>query len=291
MRWMLVFLFLYLIPLIVLFKNYSNFKRSCIYSSIYIVLVSTIVITNIYISGLNKIKEAMYYQNYAYDKRYIDKYTSNFEKNFSQNEKQTDKNNNDKGNNICQENESVNNDNSISNEITKNTEKEVNKVATNNKESNYNIKKRDKELIFNYKKKIYEVETIALVPMRECIPYTQNISENLKQLSTIKEDVKYAKDMCQEVVGIYENMEIPSLSNEEYTKVVDNSRNDVLKAYELRQKAMENAIKLIDSKNPKYIGKIMEYLDLSDKHIASFKERLNDLNDKIEKQETILNKK
>ncbi|MGL6105598.1 hypothetical protein [Romboutsia sp.] len=289
MRWMLVFLFLYLIPLIVLFKNYNNFRKSCIYSSIYIVLVSTIVITNIYISGLNKIKEAMYYQNYAFDRRYSDKYTSNFEKDFNPNIEQTDKKNKDKGNNISEEIRDLESKGSISKENILISEKETNKVAITNKNNTYNLKKRDKELVFNFKKKVYEIETIALIPMRECIPYTQNISENLKKLSTIKEDVEYAKDMCKDVASTYDNIEVPTLSNAEYTKVVENSRDDVKKAYELREKAMDNAIKLINSKNPKYVGKITEYLNLSDKHIASFKERLNDLNKKIDKQETIFN--
>ena len=46
MRWIIVFLFLYFIPLIVLFKNYNNIKRTFIYASMYTVLVTTIVITN-----------------------------------------------------------------------------------------------------------------------------------------------------------------------------------------------------------------------------------------------------
>ena len=40
---------------------------------------------------------------------------------------------------------------------------------------------------------------------------------------------------------------------------------------------MESAIKLINTKNPKYIGKITEYLNLSDKWIANFK-NITDLN-------------
>ena len=76
MRWIAVFLFLYFIPLIVLFKNYNNIKRSFIYASMYITLVTTIVITNIYISGLNQIKEAMHYQNYSFEKEYIEESVS-----------------------------------------------------------------------------------------------------------------------------------------------------------------------------------------------------------------------
>lgn len=286
MRWILVFLFLYLIPLIVLFKNYNNFKRSCIYSSIYIVLVSTIVITNIYISGLNKIKESMYYQNYAFDNRYSDRYTSNFEKDFNPEQQQIDKKDNNKGNNISEQDEYIEDKDSILESNTSIKDEEVENTDIKNEQD---IKKQDEELILNFKNEVYKIETVALIPMRECIPYTKNIRENLKHLSTIRKDIEYAKNMCQEVVETYNSMETPVLSNSEYTKVVDNSRNDVKKAYELRQKAMESAIKLIDSKNVKYIGKITEYLSLSDKHIASFKERLKDLNEKVEKQETMFN--
>lgn len=272
MRWILVFLFLYLIPLVILFKNYNNFRRSCIYSCMYIVVVSTIVITNVYISGLNKIKEAMYYQNYAFDRRYSDKYASNFEKDFDEN------------NNSVNEVETIQ---KPKNEIEEKTEEDK---TTMNYESNLKSSKhKDKELIYDFKKEVYEIESIALIPMRDCMPYTKNISENIKHLSEIREKVEYAKDMCDDVINTYTSMEIPKLSNNEYTKVVENSRNDVKVAYELRKKAMEYSIKLIDSKNPKYIGKITEYLNLSDKHIASFKQRLSDLNDKIDKQETLYN--
>ncbi|MDW0023464.1 hypothetical protein RHK33_16520 [Clostridioides difficile] len=49
---------------------------------------------------------------------------------------------------------------------------------------------------------------------------------------------------------------------------------------------MESALKLINTKSPKYIGKITEYLDLSDKQIESFKNRLNDLKEEINNTET-----
>lgn len=288
MRWILVFLFLYMIPLIILFRNYNNFKRSCIYSSIYIVLVSSIVITNIYISGLNKIKESMYYQNYAFDNRYSDRYSSNFEEDFSLTNQEIDKQEDSKGNDILKQSQFIEEKQTI---LNSNIDDESKDIESNNIKNEQDLKKQDKELVFNFKKKIYEIETVALIPMRECMPYTSNIGENLKHLSTIKKDIEYATDMCQEVIDIYDNMDIPNLSKLEYTKVVDNSREDVKKAYELRKKAMENAIKLVDSKNPKYIGKITEYLNLSDEHIASFKERLKDLNEKIDKQETIFEDK
>lgn len=266
MRWILVFLFLYFIPLIVLFKNYNNIKRSFIYGSTYVILVTSIVITNMYISGLNKIKDVMSYENYSFENEYS---IDNFEKedkdiaNISEPQKEELKL-------IEQDNENV--------------------IATNNNEEQskdidtYNVKKTDKELVYNFKKEIYQIELKALIPMRECIPYTKNIAENLKKLDKVRDDLEYASYMCREVISLYKTMDIPQLSDDEYTKVIDDARNDVKTAYELREKAMESAITLIDTKNPIYIGKITEYLSLSDNHIANFKDRLKDLNTIIDKQ-------
>lgn len=279
MRWILVFLFLYLIPLVILFKNYNNLRRSFIYSSMYVVAVSTIVISNIYISGLNKIKEVMYYQNYASDRSYSDKYASNFDENFKVEEVQSEENQNTMLEEVIAENKDIK-DNIV--EI-KNDNKEERQVTK------YEEQKGDKELVSSFKKDIYDIEVIALMPMRECIPYTKNITKSIKNLSNIKEDVEYASLMCQEVIEIYETMNIPQLSNSEYTKVIQNSKEDVQTAYELRKKAMDSALKLIETKNPKYIGSITEYLNLSDEYIDSFKERIKNLNEKIDKQETLYN--
>ena len=279
MRWILVFLFLYLIPLVILFKNYNNLRRSFIYSSMYVVAVSTIVISNIYISGLNKIKEVMYYQNYASDRSYSDKYESNFDEDFKLEEVKDEEIQANILEEPTEKKEEVS-DNTI--EIK--SDNEVHKEVIKDKEQ-----KSDKELVSSFKKDIYDIEVIALMPMRECIPYTKNISKSIKNLSNIKEDVEYASLMCQEVIEIYETMNIPQLSNSEYTKVIQNSKEDVQIAYELRKKAMDSALKLIETKNPKYIGSITEYLNLSDEYIDSFKERIKNLNEKIEKQETLYN--
>ncbi|MCR8745626.1 hypothetical protein [Romboutsia lituseburensis] len=281
MRWVLVFLFLYLIPLVMLFRNYSNFKRSCIYSSIYVVLVTSIVTTNIYMSGLNKIKEAMYYQNYLNDGKYDDRYASNFDKNVNE---EYSNNNKDKDVASIKEDQSKENSKDIKKEQSQLNEDNKEKQSQEMKpiEEIQSKEKTDKDIIFNFKKQIYDIETIALIPMRDCMPYTKNIAENIKNLSNIKEDLEYAQKQCSEVIKTYEKLEVPILSKEEYTTVLENAKNDVQKAYELREKAMEYSVKLVDTKNPKYVGKITEYLKLSDNQIASFKDRISDLNKKIE---------
>lgn len=308
MRWILVFIFLYLIPLVVIFRNYKNFKRSCIYSSIYVVLATTIMISNIYMSGLNKIKESMYYHNYISDERYDEKYVSNFNEKESTDLKQNKVNNEEASNNKelnskQDENEQNNKSNEENTNLKENSDSENNASAndkseeqenttkessnqTNKEKNSEDIKKIDIESIGIFKKEIYNIERVALVPMRECIPYTKDIAKNITKLSSIKKDVTNARDKCKEVVKEYKNMQIPELSKEEYTETLSNARDDVKKAYELREKSMESALKLINTKSPKYIGKITEYLDLSDKQIESFKNRLNDLKEEINEAET-----
>ncbi|MEF9991599.1 MAG: hypothetical protein RR765_05855, partial [Peptostreptococcaceae bacterium] len=70
MRWALVILILYVLPVGILFKYKENFKRASIYASIYVVIASVIVISNIYISTLNKIESILDNRNYAFDEKY-----------------------------------------------------------------------------------------------------------------------------------------------------------------------------------------------------------------------------
>ena len=79
-------------------------------------------------------------------------------------------------------------------------------------------------------------------------------------------------------------MKVPVLSKEEYTQTLDRARINVKKTYELRALAMENSIKLVDTKNPIYINRITEYLKLSDKEISSFKNKVNQLKKTINEE-------
>lgn len=257
-------------------------------------------------SGLNKIKESMYYHNYISDETYDEKYVSNFNEKESAGLKQNKVNNEETSNNKEldsqqdkneqsneEENKNSKENSDLENNVSVNdkTEEQENTIKessnqTNKEKNSEDIKKIDIESIGIFKKEIYNIERVALVPMRECIPYTKDIAKNITKLSSIKKDVTNARDKCKEVVKEYKNMQIPELSKEEYTETLSNARDDVKKAYELREKSMESALKLINTKSPKYIGKITEYLNLSDKQIESFKNRLNDLKEEINEAET-----
>ncbi|MFR1810365.1 MAG: hypothetical protein ACLSWP_02355 [Terrisporobacter sp.] len=229
MRWVLVFILLYLIPLTVLFRNYKSFKRACIYGSIYVILSTTIVISNIYLSGLKIIEEALDYSDDLVLETYL---------------------NNDKN-------------------------------ILNNKEL---TRKLDLQKIDDFRKEIYSTEKKALMPMRECLPYTNNLQKSLANLSQIRSEVLYAKNMCEEVVKIYDNMDVPVLSKDEYTQVLKSAKINVKKTYELRTLAMESSLQLIDTKNPIYINKITDYIKLSDKEINTFKDKMDQLKSIINKE-------
>lgn len=229
MRWMLVFILLYLIPLTVLFRNYKSFKRACIYGSIYVILSTTIVISNIYLSGLKIIEETLDYSDDLVLETYLD---------------------NDKN-------------------------------ILNNKEL---TRKLDLQKIDDFRKGIYSTEKKALMPMRECLPYTNNLQKSLANLSQIRSEVLYAKNMCEEVVKIYDNMDVPVLSKDEYTQVLKSAKLNVKKTYELRTLAMESSLQLIDTKNPIYINKITDYIKLSDKEINTFKDKMDQLKSTINKE-------
>ncbi len=229
MRWVLVFILLYLIPLTVLFRNYKSFKRACIYGSIYVILSTTIVISNIYLSGLKIIEETLDYSDDLVLETYLD---------------------NDKN-------------------------------ILNNKEL---TRKLDLQKIDDFRKEIYSTEKKALMPMRECLPYTNNLQKSLANLSQIRSEVLYAKNMCEEVVKIYDNMDVPVLSKDEYTQVLKSAKINVKKTYELRTLAMESSLQLIDTKNPIYINKITDYIKLSDKEINTFKDKMDQLKSTINKE-------
>lgn len=137
------------------------------------------------------------------------------------------------------------------------------------------------ESIGIFKKEIYNIERVVLVLMRECIFYIKDIVKNIIKLFSIKKDVINVRNKCKEVVKEYENMQILEFFKEKYIEILSNVRDDVKKVYEFREKFMESVLKLINIKSFKYIGKIIEYFDLLDKQIESFKNRLNDLKEEI----------
>ena len=267
MRWILVILLLYLIPLIILFKNNKNLKRAYTYASIYTVLSSMLLISNIYISKVNSIREMIYYNSYAADEVEIQK------ENISKDTKPKPVKVENKSQ--IEEKEVV-----INNESEENIEEEPKSTINvdNNKEE-----VSDVDLILEFKKEVYDIEKVALIPMRECIPNAKAFLDNASNFKQIKKEVIDAKEKCEEVVETYEALNIPELSKEEYENKLYEAKLDVQKAYILRGKAMRSGVSFINTKNPRYLGEVKEYMELSDEYIKNFVEKVRIVQNEVEK--------
>lgn len=256
MRWILVILLLYLIPLVILFKNNKNLKRACTYASIYTVLSSLILISNIYISKVNSIRDMIYYNSYAADEVEPEKESVSKDTKSASIKKQSPN----------KEKEIVINDESEEN-IGEEPKSTLN--VENNKDE-----VKDSDLVFEFKSEVYDIEKVALIPMRECIPNAKVFLEDASNLKQIKKEVVDAQQKCEEVVETYEALEVPDLAREKYEKELYNAKIDVQKAYILRSKAMESGVSFINTKNPKYLGEVKEYMELSDEYIKNFVEKV-----------------
>ena len=197
MRWILVFIFFYLIPLIVLFKNYKKFSRACIYACTYVVLATTIVISNML--DVNHVEE-------------------------------------------------------------------------------------DLSTIKQYKKDIRSIEDIALNPIKECVAYATDIKTSLNDIDKVKDDIEKAKYMCDRVVEIYDDMDTPELSQQEYTEVLNECTECMKDAYKLKYKAVEETYNVVNNKDITSISNIQKYIKQSDEKINQYKKKINELEESIKNE-------
>lgn len=218
MRWLLVFIFLYMIPLIILFKNYKKFSRACIYACTYVVLATTIVMSNMYISSIKSLED-------------------------------------------------------------------INSMVMNYKQiytSSLNITaQEDLYKINQYKKQIKDTEDIALEPINQCGIYSQNIETYLNNDDKSKNNIDKAKYMCERVIEMYNDMQVPNLSQTEYTKVLQDCRKYMKESYQLKYKAIDETYKIINNQNTINTQNIKKYIGESEKIIKKYKKEIYELENTI----------
>jgi hypothetical protein len=175
--------------------------------------------------------------------------------------------------------------------ISSDQDKEGNKNSSlNNKNNTDNSSKSntstkvlsDKQKIVKFMKDVNEIEHEALIPMRGCIQYTKNISENFSNLTTVREKVTDARDKCNIVTKKYDTIDIPNLSNPNNDKIVENAFEHMKKAYKYRYNAMNYALKLVNTKNITYVKKIVDSLNSSDEQVESYNKKMNQLKEKLQ---------
>ena len=219
MRWILVFIFLYVIPLVVLFKNYKKFSRACIYACTYVVLATTIVISNMYISGIKQLEN-----NNSMVMNYKEIYTSSLDVN--------------------------------------NVEQDLLKIK-------------------QYKSDISDIENIALKPIKECGVYSKDIQTYITNNAKIRKDIDKAKYMSERVIELYDDMEVPQLSKNEYTKTLNECTKYMKESYELKYKAIDQIDKLIKKDDIDDVSEIKKYIKQSDEKIDKYQKQISELERKI----------
>ena len=219
MRWILVFIFLYVIPLVVLFKNYKKFSRACIYACTYVVLATTIVISNMYISGIKQLEN-----NNSMVMNYKEIYTSSLDVN--------------------------------------NVEQDLLKIK-------------------QYKSDISDIENIALKPIKDCGVYSKDIQTYITNNAKIRKDIDKAKYMSERVIELYDDMEVPQLSKNEYTKTLNECTKYMKESYELKYKAIDQIDKLIKKDAIDDVSEIKKYIKQSDEKIDKYQKQISELERKI----------
>lgn len=219
MRWILVFIFLYVIPLVVLFKNYKKFSRACIYACTYVVLATTIVISNMYISSIKQLEN-----NNSMVMNYKEIYTSSLDVN--------------------------------------NVEQDLLKIK-------------------QYKSDISDIENIALKPIKECGVYSKDIQTCITNNAKIRKDIDKAKYMSERVIELYDDMEVPQLSKNEYTKTLNECTKYMKESYELKYKAIDQIDKLIKKDDIDDVSEIKKYIKQSDEKIDKYQKQISELERKI----------
>ncbi len=219
MRWILVFIILYLIPLTVLFRNYKKFSRACIYGCMYVVLATTLVISNMYISGIKKIEQDT---------------------------------------------------------------KSAFVVSYNDSDLSLDKKHDDLLKIKHFKRDVRDIEDIALNPIKDCVSCTKDIQTYLKDLDSVEKKVEKAMYMCGRVIEIYDDMEVPQLSQHEDTQILEECLQCVKEAYEMKYKAVEQVNLILNEKNTTYIPKVKQYINNSDQKLNQYKSKISNLEKKIE---------
>ncbi|WP_099191916.1 hypothetical protein [Tepidibacter mesophilus] len=147
-----------------------------------------------------------------------------------------------------------------------------------------NKKETDEIKMFNdFKKEIQDIEKQGLVPLRNCYGVLKKLQKGKANMDELLEEAQNSRQKCEQVELMYKELEVPEFKDEENTKLLEDAKLDIQKAFYIRKKAMDYGIEFLDNKNPKYIIKIKDSLKLSDKLVHSCIDKMNKVKSNIKK--------
>ena len=135
--------------------------------------------------------------------------------------------------------------------------------------------------IKQYKSDISDIENIALKPIKECGVYSKDIQTCITNNAKIRKDIDKAKYMSERVIELYDDMEVPQLSKNEYTKILKECTKCMKESYELKYKAIDQIDKLIKKDDIDDVSEIKKYIKQSDEKIDKYQKQISELERKI----------
>ncbi|MCT4508131.1 MAG: hypothetical protein N4A48_05105 [Tepidibacter sp.] len=277
----IVLFIVYLFPIIIIL-TYKN-KNKYMFTLIYIITVSSIFVMNKEMDDTiqtikyknDKIKNIMIIanNNNKIDDKKSEKqnivYKDNLEKETKNNDFQVQVTNVDK----------------IYNKDLKKNQAEV--IDNQNNTKDVEKEKVNELQIFNgFKKEIQDIEKKGLVPLRKCYGVLKKLQKGKANMDDLRKAAQNSRQKCEQAELMYKNLKVPEFEDKENTKLLQDAKLDIQKAFYIRKKAMDYGIEFLDKKSPKYIIKTKDNIKLSDKLIHSCVDKMNKVKINIKNSST-----
>ncbi|MEJ8553892.1 hypothetical protein [Tepidibacter sp. Z1-5] len=282
---------IYLFPIIIIL-TYKN-KNKYIFTLIYILTISSIFTMN---SDIDDSIQAIEYKNYdMINMMSIDNINKkiDYEKNKEQKVAYKEKIDNDINFNEQNLENETQNDNSqvqVMN-IDKTYNKNLNRdkvdivdISNNQKYEESKEEVDELEMFNDFKKEIQSIEKTGLVPLRKCYGVLKKMQKGKANMDDLLKEAQNSRQKCEQVELMYRDLKVPEFKDEENTKLLEDAKLDIQKAFYIRKKAMDYGIEFVDNKNPKYIIKIKDNLKLSDKLVHSCQDKMNKVKYNLKKE-------
>ncbi|KXZ39161.1 hypothetical protein SAMN05661008_01150 [Alkalithermobacter thermoalcaliphilus JW-YL-7 = DSM 7308] len=253
--WLFVFLTLYIPPLMVILMWRNFRKRRYIYGSVYIILATIMIITVLNLAtksesvqmNQKKVQIEKDIEDIKEDKEHVEVVVIEEDKDIYTEEKKEDKSEE------IQEKEEI--------EIVE----EINQV----------VSKTQTEIFEEFYEKLKEIDKRGLDELKKAYSVVEDIKNSKLNLRHLYNIGKKAKMECEIIEIELKKLKVPDSLDKDIREILISAKNDLQIAYYLRGKALENGLKLLDGKNPKYMIKLQQLFRSSDEYVVKCREKIN----------------
>ncbi|OPJ55932.1 hypothetical protein [Alkalithermobacter paradoxus] len=264
--WLFVFITLYIPPLMVILMWRSVRGKKLIYGSIYMILATIMIITVLNLANKSESIKMDHKKVHIEDI----KEKEEIENEYVESIKIEDEEETEEYEDIKVEDKKI--------EDTK----EVKNVKVEDvKEPEVVVSKTQKDIFKEFYDKLVVIEKSALSKFQECYDEINKVRAGQGNLNNLYEIAKTARQDCENAEKAYKALRVPKELDAEIRKELISAKSDLQTAYFLRKEALDNGLKLLDRKNPKYMIKLQQQFKLSDEYIVNGREKLNNVRRKL----------